>query len=167
MANKDWREILVEELQNDPLGRGYTNMSDQQVADSLNEPNRTRLRSVPVSEFINYLYEVSDASNISRMRLIKQGRETATSPVAELAADLVDLLQEVPQLDMTVSEFSNRMDVMLQSLVDGGLLLDAEKTDLMGKGEEVISRAQEIGFIWGGGDEVEPHHIANARRQLV
>ncbi len=38
-------EGLRDELLNDPLGRNYSSMSDQQVADDLHLPNRTRNRT--------------------------------------------------------------------------------------------------------------------------
>lgn len=36
----DFYETLITELQTDPLGRGYAQMSDEQVATTLNERNR-------------------------------------------------------------------------------------------------------------------------------
>lgn len=51
-------QILIDEITLDPLGRGYVGMTDQQVADSLNEVNRTRNRSsMTASEVIESLNE--------------------------------------------------------------------------------------------------------------
>jgi len=49
MRNDEYA-ILVNELQADPLGVGYANMTDQQVAASLNEPRF----SVPTTRFITW-----------------------------------------------------------------------------------------------------------------
>lgn len=51
--------ILANELTTDPLTRGYSGMTDQQAADSLNTVNRTRLRThLSGSE----IYEALDVS---------------------------------------------------------------------------------------------------------
>ena len=47
MRNEEYA-ILVNELQADPLGVGYPNMTDDEVAASLNEPRY----SVPTQRFI-------------------------------------------------------------------------------------------------------------------
>ena len=46
----DFYEVLIAELRDDPLGVGYANMTDQQVAASLNEPRF----SVPTTRFITW-----------------------------------------------------------------------------------------------------------------
>jgi len=45
----DFYETLVAELRDDPLGRGYASMTDEQVAASLSEANR----HVPTQRFIS------------------------------------------------------------------------------------------------------------------
>lgn len=62
MATSEQRQALVDELVNDPLGRGYTGMTDQQAADDLNTEYRSRNRdrmsateiwqAVDVTEFL-------------------------------------------------------------------------------------------------------------------
>ena len=49
MRNEEYA-ILVNELQADPLGVGYANMTDDEVAASLNEPRY----SVPTQRFITW-----------------------------------------------------------------------------------------------------------------
>jgi len=49
MRNEEYA-ILVNELQADPLGVGYANMTDDEVAASLNEPRY----SVPMQRFITW-----------------------------------------------------------------------------------------------------------------
>ena len=49
MTNEQYA-VLTDELRNDPLGVGYANMSDDEVAASLNEP---RFR-VPTTRFITW-----------------------------------------------------------------------------------------------------------------
>ena len=49
MTNEQYA-VLIDELRDDPLGVGYANMTDQQVAASLNEPRY----SVPTTRFITW-----------------------------------------------------------------------------------------------------------------
>jgi len=49
MTNEQYA-VLTDELRNDPLGIGYANMTDEEVAASLNEP---RFR-VPTTRFITW-----------------------------------------------------------------------------------------------------------------
>ena len=46
----DFYDVLIAELRNDPLGVGYANMTDDEVAASLNEPRY----SVPTTRFITW-----------------------------------------------------------------------------------------------------------------
>ncbi len=48
MTNEQYA-VLTDELRNDPLGRGYAPMTDEEVAASLNERNRR----VPTQRFIS------------------------------------------------------------------------------------------------------------------
>ena len=45
----DFYQTLITELQTDPLNRGYSQMTDEQVAAALNEKNRR----VPTERFIS------------------------------------------------------------------------------------------------------------------
>jgi len=47
MTNEEYT-ILTDELRNDPLGVGYANMTDDEVAASLNEPRY----NVPTQRFV-------------------------------------------------------------------------------------------------------------------
>jgi len=49
MTNDEYG-ILINELRNDPLGVGYANMTDEEVAASLNEPRY----SVPTTRFMTW-----------------------------------------------------------------------------------------------------------------
>ena len=53
MRNEEYA-ILVNELQADPLGVGYANMTDDEVAASLNEP-RFRVPTADISTYHRYL----------------------------------------------------------------------------------------------------------------
>ncbi len=48
MTNEQYA-VLTDELRNDPLGRGYAPMTDEEVAGALNEKNRR----VPTQRFIS------------------------------------------------------------------------------------------------------------------
>ena len=57
----DFYSILTGELRNDPLGVGYANMTDDEVAASLNEP---RFR-VPTTRFITCGWKSLDSTRRS------------------------------------------------------------------------------------------------------
>lgn len=70
---------LVDELANDPLGRGYAGMTAQQAADDLNAIIRTRPRTaVPASEvfarFVPAEYDAALAGGSGTMRRWEQSR---------------------------------------------------------------------------------------------
>lgn len=72
----DW-PTLQGEIANDPLGRNYSGMTDQQVADSLNTKNRTVERSsVSGSEIFNAIvpseYDSLLATTQERVKWITQ-----------------------------------------------------------------------------------------------
>lgn len=54
-------QILSDEITNDPLGRGYAAMSDQEIADSLNTINRDKAESV--NELFSYLLTTRTHTN--------------------------------------------------------------------------------------------------------
>ena len=84
--------ILLDELTNDPLGRGYSGMSDLQVADSLNTANRLLGRkSISGPELFGYTefteYEIlSDAKKDQWLGLC--GIDTVTSNAVPLIKDI-------------------------------------------------------------------------------
>lgn len=78
---------LAEELANDPLGRGYAGMSDEEVAASLMEPNRPRARLVPRGDLRQRFDNLADGNGVPVWETIEAHREDEDA----LAAHLVGL----------------------------------------------------------------------------
>lgn len=57
--------ILKDEIVNDPLGRGYSTMTDQQIADSINGLTRTRNRNAMTGSEIANQIVVSEFNGLS------------------------------------------------------------------------------------------------------
>jgi hypothetical protein len=74
---------LADELANDPLVRGYSTMTDQEVADSLNAPNRQYYVRVPSHD----LLEWSGSNN--RLDAVEQAHASGSTHIAMVDA-LVD-----------------------------------------------------------------------------
>ena len=140
---------LTEELTQDPLGRGYSAMTDQQVADSLNANTRQRAVPITADAVKRYLF----VNNI--WLSIKNG----TDIVAESARDALEMFDqfhvEEPEVAQTVQD-------LLTALVAAGHITETNKQDVLGMGINFQSRAQELGLL-GGSTEIGPAHVARAR----
>lgn len=113
---------LEDEIANDPLGRGYTTMTDQQLLDSLNAVNRTRNFTTMTGRQVKAAVDISNYNALSdakKQRFI----ELTTS-------DDLDL-------------FGTDRDVLID-IFGGG---SATVSNLVTARVETISRGVEIG--WG------------------
>lgn len=86
--------ILMNELTNDPLGRGYAGMTHQQVADSLNAVNRDRwvqLSSADIFEAIVIAdFTALSTANKARVdRILGLGDNIRTGPGSQARTELV------------------------------------------------------------------------------
>lgn len=139
---------LKDELEKDPLGRGYADMTDQEAADSLMEKDIEKHRRVPLSEIQDWasakrLYkafvdnDLEDGSLHKELKLLLQGKQ-----------EDVNLFSESPGVQNLV-----------QDLIDAGVVTEEESDDLMSLGRSYISRAEEIGFT----RSITAQTIANVR----
>jgi len=147
--------ILVAELRDDPLGRGYARMTDEQAAASLNETNRTRI----VKRFVSWrgVATVLDDTEYAAVK-------TAVQQLAQSSERVADMLKmlELPcdesgttgGLDFGCDQVRGMIDVLPG--VD-----DAVKAKLRALGEETISRAAELGL-----PKLRPGHIESARLRM-
>lgn len=131
--------ILVPEIQNDPLGRGYSAMSDAEVATDLSTEYRTDIASTLTSAEI---YESMDVTEF-------QGKTDAQK---EYVRDILGLGGVV-----AVGPSSKARAVMLAIFGGGSNTIQALADAL----ESPISRANELGI-----GNVSSGHIASAREQI-
>ena len=131
-------ETLRQELENDPLGRGYATMDDAQVLASLREKNRPKLKALSSAELLAW----SGSNN--RKRKIFAG---ITSGPNDDIKNICDVATELLRRDNTELDL-NRADrvQMAQGLVAGGILTEADYTALVTMATYNVSRLEELGM---------------------
>ena len=112
--------VLSDEIANDPLGRGYAGMTDQQAANSLLAVNRTRNRTTMTRQEV---YENIQTSALAALTALQ---------VAQLNLALSD----------TVNPFGNAAQVFT-NIFGGG---SATITALAAARVESVSRSNELGL---------------------
>ena len=116
----DW-DALRSEISNDPLVRGYSNMSDEEIAADLNTKYRTKNRTeMSASEVVNAV---------------------SVSEYAALAAGDKQLFWDIVHIG-TLNPFGREADLMV-TLFGGGSDTIATLSSLR---VDSISRAEELGY---------------------
>lgn len=134
---------LKEEINNDPLGRGYSAMDDAAVASSLNVADRSRIVEITSAKLLAWS---AGASVGDRPRLIKIDEASAShasedvKAVASVCAEMVR--RHGTSIDLNLADHV----ALLDALVVGGVLSSDDKTDLLQLASESISRADELGI---------------------
>lgn len=123
-------QTLADEITNDPLTLGYSGMTDQEVANSLNGITRPD-PLVPRADILKYLIQ-----NAKWKGLIESTTATAISAVRAFQD------QDFGTIDL--GDSAN--DGMLDQLVTETTLTSADKTAIMALQNNKKSRAQELGF---------------------
>ena len=155
----DFYSILTGELRDDPLGVGYAQMSDEQVAASLSEANR----HVPTQRFISMRAIAAVLDDIEYAKV-----KAAIQTLAQQSPRVADMLEflNMPCDDSGTTgglDFGNEgVRMMIQSLpaVDS-TINQATISKLLALGEKVVSRAEELGL-----GDVNQYHVASARRMM-
>ncbi len=119
-------QILEDELANDPLIRGYAGMTDQQLVDSLNAPDRTRDREAMSS---GEIMESIDGVEFIALSNAKQAR---VDRVLGLGAEII----------VGPGNTHNAVQELLDAFGGGSLTI----ASLVALRTVAISRAEEIGF---------------------
>lgn len=154
MTNEQYA-VLTDELRNDPLGIGYANMTDEDVAASLNEPRY----SVPTQRFITWraIAAVLDDDEYAAVKAALNQLAQASPKVA----DMIPFLSQATGDDGTGGgiDFGNTgVRAMIQALPG---VSEAAKGKLLALGERPASRAEILGL-----PEVYPGHIESARNMI-
>jgi len=158
MRNEEYA-ILINELQADPLGVGYANMTDEEVAASLNEKNRR----VPTQRFFS-MRAIANVLNDEEYVKVKAAIQVLASQSVRVADMLAFLNMPCDDTGTTGGlDFGNEsVRMMIQSLpaVDS-TITQATVDKLLALGEKEVSRAEELGL-----GEVNKYHIASARQLM-
>ena len=155
----DFYGVLINELRTDPLGFGYANMTEEEVAASLNERNRR----VPTQRFISMraIAAVLDDIEYAKVKAAIQTLAQQSPRVADMLAFL-----NMPCDDSGTTgglDFGNesvRMTIQSLPAVDS-TITQATVDKLLAIGEKEVSRAEELGL-----GEVNKYHIASARQLM-
>ena len=123
-------QILIDEITNDPLVRGYAGMTDQQVVDSINTANRTITR-----QFVSGS-EIFNATDDIEYGLLTDAQKSAWDALC--AIDSID----------TGSGVARAREA---ELFGAGT---STRTNLQAIRQSTVSRAQELGITVNFGDVV-------------
>ena len=139
---------LAAEITNDPLARGYTAMSDQQVAASLNAVN------VAVQSYVSHTTLMKWAA-AGRMKKLRNGELSVSDTISSMCSVALALLAD----GVTTFDTGDAGNLaLLDALIAGGVLTSTDKADLMTAGVQQVTRASQIGW-----DYVGPSDVTNAR----
>lgn len=137
------------EITTDPLSRGYASMTDEEIAISLNEENRSILRPIASTELLAWsapgrLFKIKSA--------IENGASDEIKSIAEAAYLLVT--RDSTSLDLSLPD---RM-LFLDSLVSAGIFSAEDRTSLISIATQPVSRGFEVGIGF-----VRPGEVSQAR----
>ena len=128
--------LLKLEIDSDPLGRNYSAMSDKQVAESLNNDDRTKVVQISSAELL--AWAASDGRLASIKAAIDGGVDNTAKSLAEAAYMMIS--RDGTYLDLTLPD----RVAMLDGLVAYGILSADDKSDLVSKSTVSCSRAEEL-----------------------
>ena len=124
---------LKNEILNDPEDYGYSAMTDQEVADILNDKNIVKYILFPISEVHDWA---------SAKRLFKKFADAG-----KLDTDLYKEMEFLFRGKQEAVNFSAQAaNEMLDDLITEGIITLDDKNELIEKGKQYLSRAEEIGF---------------------
>ncbi len=154
MTNEEYT-ILINELQTDPLGIGYANMSDDEVAAALNEPRVP----VPTQRFVSLrmIAAVLDDSEYATLKAVVQTQAEQSPRVA----DMLRFLESPCDDSGTTGGLDFGFEGVRQWIESMPGLSDATKRKLLALGERLASRAEVLGL-----PQVYPGHINSARKLM-
>lgn len=142
-------KTLKAEVTNDPLGRGYSSMTDAEVAASLNTGDRTFNRKIGSRELMTWAAQNSRWANVDDAADNKALPNSVRS-IAMASRKLLD--RQDAELDMSTHS------PMIDALVAAGILTAGDKTELLALSTKAGSRAEELGL-----DEVFESHVTYVR----
>lgn len=129
---------LSDELTNDPLGRGYSGMSDLAASVDLNTEYRTRTINVPIRELLVYLLKAG------KMKPIDVAGNTPAHPAEQECYAFMSIMNNANFEDLDLSDATLRS--MLINIRNAGLLDAADQTAILAMADEPVSRATELGL---------------------
>lgn len=142
-------DVLRSELANDPLGRGYASMTDEQVAASLN--NQDRLITEPTMVTAKSLMALLDPATAAA---ILDKLEAAAASNSAVKWILSFIKGDAEGVDLGHPNTRAQVD----ALAAAGVLTADEASLLKSLADSLVSRAEELGL-----PEIKPWMVAHAR----
>ena len=128
--------VLKDEIIQDPLGRGYSEMTDEEVLADLLTEYRTATRDVPNTSV--FLWSASGG----RLASITESSTNHESPqIRAICLAALKLLDRPEQPYKRADHLS-----MLAALVTGGVISQADADALDDRADATITRAEELGI---------------------
>ena len=142
-------DILRSEIANDPLGRGYASMTDEQVAASLNNLDRPVTRPTPVTA--KSLMALLDPATAATILDKLEGAAASNSAVKWILSFIQGNAEGV---DLGHQNTRAQID----ALAVAGVLTADEASLLKSLADSLVSRAEELGL-----PEIKPWMVAHVR----
>ena len=144
--------ILKEEIDSDPLGRGYDSMTNAEVTISLNTVNRTRLETLSMQELREWTAENARGFNIMS--------GITNVALTDQVRNLCYVADKLIGTDDGQFSPGNALYVdMINNLVAANVISNADRTALVTKATKSLSRATELGI-----GQVKEGHVQEARK---
>jgi len=176
--------VLMGEIDNDPLARGYSTMSDQEVADSLNAVDRSIPKPVLTKDVLEYLSRQINGTGSNQRAALSMLREFAefgtvrgTAPTMtagaarQSAADMIWIMLKYGSLETVFDVTNANIQSQFTSIGPDGnngpnVLTTTQLTAIQNMAAELTSRAGEIG--WGFmGLGVTAEDVTRSRAMLL
>jgi len=144
--------ILKEEIDSDPLGRGYASMTNAEVTISLNTVDRTRLETLSMQELREWTAENARGFNIMS--------GITNVALTDQVRNLCYVADKLIGTDDGQLSPGNALHVdMINDLVAASVISNADRTALVTKATKSLSRATELGI-----GQVKEGHVQEARK---
>lgn len=143
-CNITWRYkmnygVLLKEINEDPLGVGYTSMNAYQIRDSLNGKNRASYKVLSSNDLLKW-----SGINGRYVKIKNASENTNLSDEIRSAAYTAVVMVD---RDNTIFDYNDtNSQNIFKILVDNDIISEEDKNDLLSSLTENISRACELGL---------------------
>ena len=131
--------VLKSEIESDPLEYGYSEMTDQEIVDSLNTVDISIYQSISSAELLAW------SGNNSRYMKLKNASEDTenTDAIRSICFTALEMIKrDETSLDLNLSD----RVAMLDALISASVLEASDKTALETLATTTISRATQLGL---------------------
>ena len=132
-------DILADEISSDPLGRGYTAMTDEQVLADINSKYRDDI--VPNTDVIKYLTLVGKWSTI-----VDYSRNGTVELNRRVALNIVEIVKAFTTFDLLDATVLAAVTAQLDAMVASTFIAANDKTAILALGANRKTRAAELGI---------------------